>query len=43
MVRKNIPHLEEDRELYKDIAAAEALIESGLLLKCVEDEIGALE
>ncbi len=43
MVRENIPHLEEDREIHKDIAAAEALISSGLLLKCVEDEVGELE
>jgi histidine ammonia-lyase len=43
MVRENIPHLEEDREIHKDIAAAEALIASGLLLKSVEDEVGELE
>jgi histidine ammonia-lyase len=43
LVREHITHLEEDRELHIDIAAAEALIASGLLLKRVEDTIGELE
>src|SRR5208337_4529221 len=35
-VREHITHLEEDREIHKDITAAEALIASGQLLKSVE-------
>ena len=36
-------HLEEDRELHLDIAAAEELIASGELLKVVEECVGDLE
>jgi len=43
MVRKHIAHLEEDRELHLDIAAAEELIASGELLKVVEECVGDLE
>jgi len=43
LVREHVPHLEEDRELYKDFALAEELIASGQLLKCVEDCLGPLE
>jgi len=42
-VRSHIPHLETDREIHLDIAAAEALIASGALLTCVEESIGELE
>jgi len=42
-VRSHIPHLEVDREIHLDIAAAEALIASGSLLNCVEECIGELE
>jgi histidine ammonia-lyase len=41
-VRSRISHVYEDRELYKDIAAAEQLITSGELLSQVETKIGGL-
>lgn len=41
-VRKHIRHLGHDRELHKDIAAAEQLIKSGGLLRTVEAVIGTL-
>lgn len=42
-VRALIPHLDEDRPLYRDIEASRTLIRSGQLQSAVEDAIGALE
>lgn len=42
LVRRDIPFLEEDRELHIDMAAAEKLIESGELLSTVESTVGML-
>ena len=42
LVRKYIPHLDKDRELHRDIAAAEALIISGALIEVVESAVGPL-
>lgn len=42
LVRSKIPHLDGDREVYKDIAAAEEVIASGELVSCVEKSIGVL-
>jgi len=41
-VSKNIPFLENDREMHLDITKAEQLIESGALLSTVETAIGPL-
>jgi len=41
-VRSRIPHLDRDRELAGDIAAAKALVRSGELVRAVESELGAL-
>ncbi len=41
-IRKHVPHLENDRILYKDIAAARSLIRSGEILEAVEGVIGEL-
>jgi len=41
-VRSRIPHLDRDRELAGDIAAAKALVKSGELVRAVESELGAL-
>lgn len=43
VVRQAVPHLEQDRPLYTDIDQLTALVESGELLKAVEDAIGPLE
>ena len=43
LVREHITHMDQDREIHKDISAAEALIISGKFLAAVENEIGALE
>jgi histidine ammonia-lyase len=42
-VRKHIPHVYQDRELYRDIAHAEQLIQSNALIEAAESAIGALE
>ncbi len=42
LARKHIRHLDEDRELHKDIAEAEKLIQSGELLSAVESAVGPL-
>jgi histidine ammonia-lyase len=41
-IRALIPHLHEDRVLYRDIETAEALIAAGTVRHAVEGEIGAL-
>ncbi|MBI4533931.1 MAG: histidine ammonia-lyase [Candidatus Melainabacteria bacterium] len=43
LIRKEIPHLEHDRELHKDISLAHKLTTSGALLKAVEDSVGTLQ
>lgn len=43
VVRQSIPHLGEDREIYKDIACAEKLLASNELLSAVEAAVGALD
>ena len=42
LVRKHIQHLDQDRQLSQDIAAAEALILSGALVEAVEEAVGPL-
>jgi histidine ammonia-lyase len=42
LTRKHIAHLEEDREIHKDIEAAEHLIVSGELIESVESALGQL-
>lgn len=41
-VRQHIPFMEEDRELHLDIAKAENIISSDILIKAVEDQLGPL-
>lgn len=41
-VRKRIPHLSEDRQLHLDIATAEELIRSQVLVKAAEAAVGPL-
>ena len=43
LVRQHIPHLLEDRAIYKDIEQAELLIVSGKLLSAVQDAVGLLD
>ena len=43
LVREHITHMDEDREIHLDIAAAEELLASGKLLAAVVAEIGELE
>lgn len=43
LFRKYVPHLEEDRILYKDMRKAEELIHSGEIVKHVEGKIGPLQ
>ncbi|MBU6450759.1 MAG: histidine ammonia-lyase [Cyanobacteria bacterium REEB67] len=43
LVREHITHMDQDREIHIDIAAAEDLIASGKLLETVENLLGALE
>lgn len=42
LVRENIEHVEQDRQLYSDIAKAEELIASGAVLSACEKAIGQL-
>lgn len=42
LVRKHIPHLEEDRQLSTDIDRARELIQTGALVEAVEARIGPL-
>lgn len=42
-LRKEVPHLDNDRVLYPDIATIAALVRSGAVVEAVEQEIGALE
>jgi histidine ammonia-lyase len=41
-VRGLIPHLNEDRVLYRDIEAVEAMLSSGTIREAVEAEVGKL-
>jgi len=42
-IRQTVPHLYEDRELHKDINAAEQLVAAGEILMAVENAIGVLD
>lgn len=42
-VRETVPHMEQDRILYRDIAAVRQLVESGELLREVERAVGPLD
>lgn len=42
IIRKYVPHLEEDRPLFPDHNTMASLVESGEILKGVEEEIGKL-
>ena len=42
IVRERVPHLDVDRVISADIAAAAKLVRSGELVKAVEDVLGAL-
>jgi histidine ammonia-lyase len=41
-IRRVVPGLTEDRPLYRDIAAAAELIQSGALIAAVEEAVGPL-
>jgi histidine ammonia-lyase len=43
VIRKHIPHVDQDRPLYKDIEAVQKLVESGKIVEAVEQVIGTLE
>lgn len=43
MIRKVVPHLEDDRVLYPDIAKIDELVKSGALVEAVEKEVGELK
>lgn len=43
LIRKEIEHLDEDRVMYIDINKASRLVDSGTLVKEVEDKIGEIE
>ncbi len=43
VIRKYVPHLEEDRPLYRDHNTMKELVKSGEILEAVEREIGPLE
>jgi histidine ammonia-lyase len=43
VVRSNVPRLEDDRFLHKDLATAVELVRSNRILEAVEHEIGLLE
>lgn len=43
VIRKYVPHLEEDRPLYRDHNTMKELVKSGEILDAVEREIGPLE
>ncbi|MEJ5241717.1 MAG: aromatic amino acid ammonia-lyase [Anaerolineales bacterium] len=43
VIRKYVPHLEEDRPLYRDHNIMKELVKSGEILEAVEREIGPLE
>jgi histidine ammonia-lyase len=43
IVRRHVPHLEEDRPLYADHNTMKALVKSCEILDAVEAEVGSLE
>ena len=43
MIRKVVPHLEDDRVLYPDIAKIDEMVKNGSLVKAVEKEVGELK
>ncbi|MCX7903086.1 MAG: histidine ammonia-lyase [Caloramator sp.] len=43
LIRREIEHLDEDRVMYVDINKASRLVDSGALVKEVEDKIGEIE
>nr|BAL53034.1 histidine ammonia-lyase [uncultured Chloroflexota bacterium] len=43
VIRKYVPHLDEDRPLYKDHNIMKELVKSGEILEAVEREVGPLE
>jgi len=43
VVRKHVPHLEEDRPLYPDHNTMKSLVQSCEILDQVESEVGSLE
>lgn len=43
IVRKHIPHLDEDRPMYRDIEAIQKLVVSGEIVKAVEQAVGELQ
>ncbi len=43
VIRKHVPHLDEDRPLYRDHQTMKELVKSGEILEAVEREIGPLE
>ncbi len=43
VIRKYVPHLDEDRPLYRDHNTMKELVKSGEILEAVEREIGPLE
>ena len=42
MVRQHVPHLSEDREPYPDIQKLFELVQTGTIVKTVEDVVGPL-
>jgi histidine ammonia-lyase len=43
LIRERIPHLEDDRELYKEIDTMAAMVRSGELVEAVESAIGEIK
>ena len=43
LIREHIPHLKEDRELYKEIGTMVAVMRSGALVEAVESAIGEMK
>jgi histidine ammonia-lyase len=42
VIRKHVPHLEEDRPLYNDINTLKSVVQSGEVLDAVEKAVGEL-
>jgi histidine ammonia-lyase len=43
LIREHIPHLNEDRELYKEIGTMVAVMRSGALVDAVESAVGEIK